>query len=370
MKRRATIVIAGEFWSGSCARGLADGFRDMGWAVQEVSRPNDGTGLGGLLARAVARVTRPASEAAYRAMILRDCEMVKPDVFLTVKGPSLTSELLRSIRDRGARAVMFYPDVVFQHPGVREDSFDQYDLFVTTKSFQLPYLEARLGAGRVAHIHHGYCPGVHRPVFDHMTEADYACDVVHVGNRSAYKQDWLERLLGLDADLDLRIVGARWTEQSQSVGLARATLAPPRIGVAYAREIQSARINIALHMGPVASGWADLVSTRTFEIPACRGFMLHIDSPEVRSLFEPGVEIDVFSSVEELRDKIDFYLARPELRARMIELAYARCVPAYGYGARAEAIEALMRERQFVSMNPAGDDLAGSAAIVEKEDAR
>ena len=32
--------------------------------------------------------------------------------------------------------------------------------------------------------------------------------------------------------------------------------------------------------------WKDLVSTRTFEIPACKGFMLHVDNSEVREFFE------------------------------------------------------------------------------------
>jgi spore maturation protein CgeB len=66
--------------------------------------------------------------------------------------------------------------------------------------------------------------------------------------------------------------------------------------------------------------------------------MLHIDNAEVRSMFEPGREIDVFANVDEMIDKIAYYLARPVLRREMIDRAYARCVPAYGYDARAELI--------------------------------
>jgi spore maturation protein CgeB len=111
------------------------------------------------------------------------------------------------------------------------------------------------------------------------------------------------------------------------------------VGDSYARILQRARINIGIHSGPSGPfGWQDLVSTRTFEIPACKGFMLHIDNEGVRTLFEPGVEIDVFSTPDNLCEKIDYYLVRGLLRREMIERAYERCVPAYSYDMRAAAI--------------------------------
>ena len=112
--------------------------------------------------------------------------------------------------------------------------------------------------------------------------------------------------------------------------------------------VQSSRINVAVHMGPIKpGGWEDLVSTRTFEIPACKGFMLHVDNEEIRSLFEVGEEIDVFANEDELVEKIAYYLARPGLRYRMIERAYARCVPAYGYDARAKVIAGHIEKRKI-----------------------
>jgi spore maturation protein CgeB len=344
MARRATMVLAGALTAATTERGLADGFRANGWAVQEVERPCGYPGTD-IALRAGTRLLRPLAEAAYRESILRACASLRPDVFLTVKGTGLTGALLSNIVGMGIRTVMYWPDVHFQHPGVDQNSHKAYDLFVTTKTFQTEHLEERLGADRVGYVPHGYVAGVHQPVFRSSSEADYCCDTLYIGNRSAYKNEWLAALLRLNPSLDLRIVGAGWAAGTGSSGLGSAKLEGPRHGVAYAQEVQSARINIALHMGPTASGWGDLVSTRSFEIPACRGFMLHIDNPEIRTFFTPGEEIDVFSSPEELAEKIGYYLARPELRARMIERAYRRCVPHYGYGARAQEIENLLRAR-------------------------
>lgn len=93
------------------------------------------------------------------------------------------------------------------------------------------------------------------------------------------------------------------------------------------------------------TGWQDLTSARTFEIPACKGFMLHIDNEEVRGLFTPGEEIDVFNDVDELCAKIESYLAHDEEREAMIEPAYRRCVPAYSYDERARVISEWIHQR-------------------------
>lgn len=339
------MVFPGNFWMGATESGLAAGFRYLGWAVQEVDRRDAGIQPGGSLPlRIASRLTWRTTEKARRAALLEACRALKPDLFLTVKGIGVTAELLRQIKETGARTVMYYPDVAFDHLAVSEDSFTEYDLFVTTKTFQLSHLEAKLGKDRVAYVPHGYC-SIHSPVFHGIEEMSYRADLLYSGSHSAYKQKWLEETLALMPQQSIDIVGSRWQASASTGPLSRSRIIGSRTGVAYAEAIQAARINIAIHFGPTASGWEDLVSTRTFEIPACRGFMLHIDSQEIREFFTPGEEIDVFSTPEELADKIKFYLARPDLRATMIERAYARAVPVYSYGTVARTIQTLLEQR-------------------------
>jgi len=346
VKRSPVMVFAGEFWAGASSRGLSDGFRDLGWAVQEIDqRDFSGKASGRLALRIASRLTRQAASDAYRGKVLDECRALRPDVFLTIKGVGVTAEFLHEIKETGARTVMYYPDYHFSYPSVSADSFGEYDLFVSTKTFQLAHLESVLGPDRVAYVPHGYVDAVHRPVFDRVSESENCVDLLYPGNHSAYKQRWLESALAGLPEPSVEIVGNRWREHAVREPLSRCRMPGARIGVAYAEAIQTARINIAVHTGPTASGWEDLVSTRTFEIPACKGFMLHIDNDEVRGFFKVGEEIDVFSTPEELADKIRFYLARPELRSQMIERAYARCVPAYGYKSCAAAIHRLVSER-------------------------
>lgn len=337
------MVFAGSFWAGASERGLSDGFRDLGWAVQEIDLRDCGVVSGRHPAvRIASRLTRSLSEKTYRDTLLANCRTLKPDALVTVKGIGLTADTLRQVRECGTRTVMYYPDVHFDHPNVKVESFSEYDLFVTTKTFQLDYLKARFGDERIAYVPHGFSGRVHRPVYVDVKESNFRTDVLHAGNHSAYKQRWIEGVASALPDATIHLVGNNWRENASSGPLARCQMAGARMGIAYAEAIQLAKVNIAVHWGANASGWQDLVSTRTFEIPACRGFMLHIDSDEVREFFEPGSEIDVFSTPEELVDKTRFYLARPDLRAQMVERAYARCVPAYSYMSRAQTIAMIL----------------------------
>jgi len=337
------MVFAGEFWAGASERGLAEGFRDLGWVVHEVDRRSHGLRMGrSLPARAAARATRRVADDLYRTQVLDACSALKPDVFMTIKGMAVDAGLLREIKRTGARAAMFYPDYHFDYPGVFPESFGEYDLFVTTKRFQLAHLSGQLGAGCVAYVPHGFSDRVHRPLYAAPGEGAFEVDVGHAGNYSPYKHGWIDALARAVPEASLRVVGHRWAGALNPAASPRLSVLDGRFGARYVAAIQSARINLSVHMGPHDNGWQDLVSTRTFEIPACKGFMLHIDNEEVREFFTPGVEIDVFSTHDELADKVRFYLARPELRNEMIERAYTRCVPAYSYAARAAEIDRLL----------------------------
>lgn len=344
--RKPVMVFAGEFWSGASGAGLADGFRALGWAVQEVDYRHYGTRSGrSLVTRLASRVTKRYADENYRRQLLRECESLRPEVFLTIKGSAIDRATLAAIKQAGALTAMYYPDVHFNHPGVFAESFDLYDLFATSKSFQMEWLGKRLGVERTAFVPHGYVERVHNPVYASLSSGDYSADVLYAGNHSAYKQNWLEGLVEQAPDLDLSIIGSRWQENVEAGPLSNCAIHGAMQSVAYAKAIQTAKVNIAIHMGKTSSGWSDVVSTRTFEIPACKGFMLHIDNDEVRELFRPGVEIDVFSTKEELDDKVRFYLGRPDLREKMIERAYIRAVPHYSYAERASTISRIISQK-------------------------
>lgn len=333
------MVFAGDFRIGSTEFGLAQGFRKLGWGVQQVDLMRYLVTLGtSAPARAVVRLLATQSQRAYRSAVRDAVHTLKPDLFLTVKGSYLTAQMLRSFQEQGVPTAVFYPDFYFEQSDIDLNDFAFYDSIITTKSFQVQMLGERFGRGRVTYVPHGYCDAVHHPLLGRYPEA-HTFDLQHIGSHTPYKQKWMQTLRAYLPEASLGLIGQRWKRHEKSTTLNGAAIRDPLHGCAYSIALQGARINVAVMMGPYgANGWEDLVSTRTFEIPACRSFMLHIDNEEIREFFKVGEEIDVFSSPEELADKARFYLGKPELRQRMIDRAYERCVPSYGNDARAAQI--------------------------------
>ncbi|MBV5329442.1 MAG: glycosyltransferase [Chlorobium sp.] len=332
------IVMAGNFSGLSTEFGLANGFAKLGWHVQQVDRTEYFGQSVGKFARVISRLKLPLAIRRYNKAIIEAVKAVKPHFFLTVKGSYITATTLACVRRLGAFTINYYPDLHFKHPGVNEDDFVHYDLFITTKSFQVDYLVRKLGVDRVAFLHHGYVAGFHEPPAQVDLSAE-AADIVYIGNHSKEKEQWLRVVKERFPKANFKIYGNRWSTIADKEIFGSSIMGVPVHGKDFAKAIFSAKINLAIHMGMVGnSEWADLVSTRTFEIPACKGFMLHIDNEEIRQLFTPGVEIDVFKNMGELCEKIDFYLSHDNSRRAMLEKAYQRCVPAYSYDERAHAI--------------------------------
>ena len=328
---RPLIAIAGEFWDGATGLGLADGFD-----IERYRSASDGD----LLLRTVARLTTARSIARYRDRIIAVCATEAPRIFLSIKGTYLDRKTLNAIKARGATLAMFYPDVDFDHAGVDPTMLDLYDFIFTTKPFHLPWMRETLRGPSIHYIEHGYATRTHL-ASDASAPVRQSFDLGFVGNFSEYKRRWLTDIVALRPSHSVAIAGPNWDRPTRGTPL-HGRLVGELTGAMYRRFIGRCRINLALHHGPTKRGWSDDVSTRTFEIPAARGFMLHIDNEAVRSLFEPEKEIDTFATPEELAERTDFYLRQPDRRARMIEAAFSRAVPAYSYDARAAEMARLM----------------------------
>ncbi len=334
--RRPVAVCAAEFWTGATGTGLCDGLRAAGWHVHEIDiRAYKGQPGDTVVSRIMRRVQRTYSRKLYRQRVINDCETVQPDLFLTVKGAELDVATLNAISAMGITTCNYYPDVNFNHASFDQATLPVYDHFVTTKSFQVDWLRDHREKGGVHFVHHGYCGLVHKPVYSEIAEADYLFDVGYAGNHSGYKAEQLGGLLEILPELDLGVTGPNWHNMQGWPKLVSRIDGRERRNVGFAQFVQRNKINLAFHYGIVDDGWSDLVSTRTFEIPACGGFMLHVDNAEIRELYDVGTEIDVFSSIEEMADKISYYLDRPDLRRTMTARAMERTIPAYSYAARA-----------------------------------
>jgi hypothetical protein len=289
---------------------------------------------------------RPQIAREYNSLILASAKRFEPDFVLAFKGLLVEASTLRVLRQQGVPLYNYYPDrVILESRTGLGRSLSEYDCMFDTKRAWDGDASTQIKVRARMFLPHGYDRDVHRPVqVNAKDEEQYGCDVSLIAGYSPLKEDMLSRLVRLRPDLDLRIWGDGWS-RCKSKALQKYVQGWAPFGDQYARAIQATRINLAI-MG-VTAEVHDLTSTRTYEIPACGGFMLHERNAEVLGLYDEDKETACFESPEELAEKINYYLAHPEERTAIAKAGYVRCVPAYSYDHRVAEIVGWHRQRNL-----------------------
>jgi hypothetical protein len=256
-----------------------------------------------------------------------------PDVLWVDKGLTVEPATLRALRER-------WPDT-FQLNYAGDDMFNPrnqtpawrgalwqslYDLYVTTKSFNVPELKAA-GARETLFIDKGFSPEIHRPhEVTPETFERFGGDVGFVGWPEGDRERSIRHLVA--NGVDVRVWGP-WPRSKAVPGLQ--IEGRPLWDDDYARALSAFRINL----GFLRRVNRDLQTTRSIEIPACGGFLLAERTAEHVRLFREDVEAVFFSNDDELLEKTRYYLAHEDERARIAAAGRRRCVEdGYAYDQR------------------------------------
>lgn len=335
------ILFTGTNWYGNNARSCADSLRRLGHDVLDVDEQTFIPHATEFTSRFVRRLFWFRMVEEFNKEIVRTANNFAPDMFLAFKGAYIYAATLRFIGGKGIPLYNYFPDTfAFNHGKWLAESLPEYDCAFYTKPFWYADTVKRISLKAAVFLPHGYDPSLHHVVeLDTRDISDYHCEVSFIAFHSRYKEVLLSKLVSLRPDIDLRIWGEGWTERCKVDNLRRCVQGFPLYGERYARAIQAARINLAIMNGPIrGASSGDLTTSRTYTIPASGGFMLHERNPEVLDLYREGEEIACFASIEELAEKIAYYLAHPNERERIARGGYERCVPEYSYDNRMREI--------------------------------
>jgi spore maturation protein CgeB len=88
------------------------------------------------------------------------------------------------------------------------------------------------------------------------------------------------------------------------------------------RVFSSSLIN--LNLSNASTGKLDQVKGRDFEVPGCRGFLISKRNPELAKCYEEGSEMEMYGDVDELVDKIRYYLEAHGRRKEIAQSGYER----------------------------------------------
>lgn len=89
----------------------------------------------------------------------------------------------------------------------------------------------------------------------------------------------------------------------------------------------NAKININTTSKAIRSG----IPLRVFDILGCEGFMLSNHQNELFDFFDPGVDFDVYGSIEELLEKADYYLNHEKERKEIAHNGFEKVKNEYNY---------------------------------------
>ncbi len=331
------ILFLGENWFGSCARACCFALRRMGHDVSDIDAQTFFPQLRRLSSRGLRRIYERRLITEYNDQILATVSIFAPDILLAFKGQYVLAETLVALRKNDVTLYNYYPDTSsFAHGGLLPKSLPEYDCVFWTKKFLESDVHKGSTVRRSVFLPHGYDQELHKPwPLEERDWEQYSHDVGFIATHTRRKEELLESLVERLPNIDLRIWGNGWVGRNRSSKLKAFIQGAPLNGSSYAKALRAFRINLAIMSGAVeGASQGDETTTRTYEIPACGGFMLHERTDEVQELFEENKELACFGHEEELAEKIEYYLAHPEERARIAAAGYARCVPAYSYDNR------------------------------------
>lgn len=259
----------------------------------------------------------------FNHSILIATERYRPDVVFIARGLWVLPETLEEIKRQRIILVHWHPDDAFNPDNSSSyflSSIPKYDLIVTPKSFNVTeYM--RNGAKNVIYAPYAYDPSIHYPVkIDHTARNVYGSDVAFVGTRREKRVRELEAIS--QTGIDIKIWGTGWRRLAPFSKLrSNCTFTP-----VYAEEMSKVFGASKIVLGFLNAENRDLHTARTFEVPACGGFLLAERTTEHLEFLREGNEADYFSSVEELIDKINFYLKNDSIRLRIAKAGYERVI--------------------------------------------
>jgi spore maturation protein CgeB len=209
-------------------------------------------------------------------------------------------------------------------------------------------------------LHHPYSPDETR---------DYAAAVSFAGSAYPNRRKLLSDLcaLGLGDEAPpvlgsppaFRLWGPRFSREPALAAAAAAGLDGDVPHAALARIFSATAINLNLSSSAAPETFAiakDLVNPRTFEIAGCGGFQLAESLIPIGEFFEPGREIEIFTTVAEARDKLRYYRAHEAARRAVAEAGHRRAHAEHTYDRRLAAALARLAERDDrIASRAAGD---------------
>lgn len=338
-KLRVLVVL--PFYGGSLPIGqyCTQALRSLGHVVEEFDAPAFHGAFNALQGLQVTANRLEQLEGAFLQVvsqaILAKAETFEPDLVLALAQAPMSRTLLRRLKREGIPTAMWFVEdhKVFTY---WRAFAPLYDVFAVIQ--REPFLTelAEAGQANALYLPMAALPEFHLPLdLSAAEERQFGADIAFLGAGYPNRRVAFRPL----AQHDFKIWGTEWEGESQLAHNVQRGGA--RISAADSVKIYNAtRININLHSSVQARELVpqgDFVNPRTFELAAMQAFQLVDKRACMPELFAED-ELATFSTVEELYEKIDYFLQHPQERAAYAVRARARVSREHSYQHRMQSL--------------------------------
>ncbi len=280
--------------------------------------------------------------------ILESLDEKPIDILICMAQAPASGRILTELRKRGVITVLWFVEDYLRF-GYWKDIAQYYDFVFTIQKGECLEKIRAAGAGEVHFIPTACDPHIHRPlVLSAEEKAKWGSPVSFVGAGYHNRQQVFASM----ADFPLKLWGTEWPTCKpfdRLVQEAGRRITPEE----YVKIFNASDININLHSSTERDGvdpFGDFINPRTFELAACGAFQLVDERSLMPECFEDGKEIVTFKNPQDLKDKIRYYLERPEERARIAAAGRERALKQHTYAQRIQDMLSIIYSSRFETL--------------------
>jgi spore maturation protein CgeB len=271
---------------------------------------------------------------------------LKPDIVIVLDGLHFDVSQVDEIRRNGIRTAVWFTDDPY-YTDITAGLATHYDEVFTLERNCVEFYR-QLGCPHVHHLPLGVYPAEFRPWNPNRSIRKEVCFVgsaywkrVAFFNRvtdylasreTMISGIWWDRLKDFKR-LESKIALGRWMGPTETAGMYNGAKIVINMHRAHDDETIN---NNSLGIGTVSP------NPRTFEISACATLQLTDVRDDLAMYYIPGVEIETYSSPEEMIEKIDYYLHHEDKRREIAMRGMYRTMRDHTYSRRLETLLAIL----------------------------
>ncbi len=269
------------------------------------------------------------SQVIMQQRLIQTVKNEKPDLIFICKGELIKHQTIHEIKNiRPVKIINWFPDPRLYSFSDIFTSLPLLDGFFT-KNVDDVERARLLGIKNIHLLHHCADIELHAsPKVDNNRMFDSL--VAFIGSYYPYRDVILGKLI----DFNLKIWGGGW-EHSQLCQKI-----PDAVTGKEARDLEQANIfyNSTINLNTHHYDDNNAINQRVFDICGSGGFQLVDYKQAVKQCFEIGKDLDTFNSLEELKEKISYYIEQPNEAKVIAQRAHKKTLQSHTYDHRIEEI--------------------------------